>query len=215
MAVRPGVADAHDAAIRHPDAARALDLQEIDIDGIIQPREFQAPASDGTGLDRLTGMVDGTVAQFGRATVDRVLETPSADGGAIEFGLEVTGEQSGRLADDDRLEKQLEEAARRGVVLRDIGGDGTNGLPVGLVNQVTGAQEGDQSFGVVVVIPAVKCIEFQHFGMDRRGGHGRKDPKDLQPATHPRDISRRWRQAASSDRRTPSCGRRSRCRGIS
>ena len=51
VAVVAAVAEAHDGAVLHHNAARPLDVEEEDIDGIVGPQDLQPPSGQGTLVD--------------------------------------------------------------------------------------------------------------------------------------------------------------------
>ncbi len=112
MAILAAISHAHHMTIRHPNAARALNLQEKRIDWVFQPRDLQAAPAQRARLDVGARVVDRAILQFRRAGIDRNAEPPGLAGRAVELWLIVAGEQRRGIADQNGPEEQLEIRAR-------------------------------------------------------------------------------------------------------
>jgi hypothetical protein len=154
MPVSPAISHAHHLTIGQADPARALNMQEIDLDRIFQPGEFQTTAAQGASLNAGAVVEHLAIAQFGRAAIEGVGVARAAGERAVQLGFIIASEQRGRIADDDGFEEQLKKRLGRGVGCPCIGGKGADRTPVWAGQFVTGFQKTGQSGAVVVILPA-------------------------------------------------------------
>ena len=133
-AVLPGIADPHHSAVGQAQPARALDLEEEEVDRVGGPGDFEAAAGERPVLDlgalvirdddpvlepaaaRRSGGLGGGGVDFdevGRLAVDRHLIAGLAGARAGDLGLEIAGDEGGAVADLDELEMLGEEGRRR------------------------------------------------------------------------------------------------------
>ena len=130
-AVLRGIADPHHAAVGQPQPARALDLEEEEVDRIGRPGELEPAPGKRALLDRgavvigdvMALLVDPAAAALARSAglassrsggrpVDRHVVAGLAGAAAADLGLVIAGGEGGAVADLDQLEMGCEEIDR-------------------------------------------------------------------------------------------------------
>ena len=72
MPVAPAIPHAHHLTIGQANAARTLNVQEIDFNRVFEPSEFQTAATQSASFDTGAVVKHLAIAQFGRAAIERV-----------------------------------------------------------------------------------------------------------------------------------------------
>ena len=166
LAVGRAIAETDHLAARQPHPARALNLQEKQLDRIDIGDLEPAPGQRAALVDFLPGEPWPLCGQIVGHAVDRGDVASVRHLGAAQLRLVIAGEQRvPPVLKQHRKEEQFEETPR----VVGFAGQRAERLPVAVTQVAAGFEKGFERGGVIVLGPTAELLETEQLGTRRRG----------------------------------------------